>query len=228
MPRRVPQAELSRIISKLWADEDESTKKKYEQLAIQEKLKHAGAHPTYQYCPKSREVRLQLAQQKKEAAALARLEKRRSRHAPYTTAPHRGIKRALTEPVSMSPEQADRHGAHGPSPPMSGASTPERVPSPPIASTSQLLLPITPETIRPVPASVPNFTPETPALTPTSGPPSAAAGPASAASHFATMWTSPISPLSQDEGKTGPLTGAQPFTLKEDMVRVLTSFATPG
>lgn len=231
-PRR-QQSEISKIIAGMWAREPFDIKQVYEQKAAEAKADHARKHPKYQYMPQTKEVKKQKQKLRREELARERAAAKQSqvRPAPYTTTPHRHLHTEIS-PAAVD-ERYATYGPSGPSPPLSAASTPERVHSPParsptsraspVASTSQLPSLRIPESAFSAPASVPPPS----VRTPISKPPSAQGSSATAASRFASAWQSPLSQASSEETRVGEDQDAaptQPQSLSipessQDMVR---------
>ena len=63
---RISQAEVSRLISQMWKNEQESVRRHYEQMAEQEKLKHQEQYPDYRFCPQKREDKLRNKEEQKQ------------------------------------------------------------------------------------------------------------------------------------------------------------------
>jgi hypothetical protein len=145
-PRR-PQAEISKLISQMWAAEPPHVKAAYESRAIQAKIQHAIDFPEYQYLPEKKEVRAAKRKERRELQAKERAEAKHTRvrpqrpyatRAPYTAVPYSHYAAAF----NYTPPEV-RFGPAGPSPPLSAASTPEpeEVTNNSVASTSATQLP---------------------------------------------------------------------------------------
>lgn len=124
-PRRT-QAEVSRLISELWKDEEGPTRAEYERRADARKAEHQRQYPGYRFQPKKKEekerMRLEAKQKKDAERALKNPRSRQARDAASVASP------PLPHPDNRyHPEM--RFGAAGPSPPLSAASSPG-VPSP--------------------------------------------------------------------------------------------------
>ncbi|KAF5351815.1 hypothetical protein D9756_007408 [Leucocoprinus leucothites] len=158
-PRRA-QADVSKMISSMWANESEETRQEYERRAEEAKAAHALKYPGYRFKPmKKEEKRAQREQEQNE-----RLAKRREWRKPGSTPDRSSVPPAFTAPlpqyyasinmpinlpqlgqglppplpyplVSYYPSQP-LFGPAGPTPPVSAAASPNDHSSSPSASTS--------------------------------------------------------------------------------------------
>ncbi|KXN93388.1 Silenced mating-type M-specific polypeptide Mc [Leucoagaricus sp. SymC.cos] len=158
-PRRA-QAEVSKLISNMWANESEETRQEYERRAEEAKAAHALKYPGYRFKPmKKEEKRAQREQEQSE-----RLAKRRDLHKsgstpdrssvpPSFTAPLPQYYASINMPINLS--QAGHNSPHplpypftpfypsqtqfgpaGPTPPVSAAASPSNSSLSPEASAS--------------------------------------------------------------------------------------------
>jgi hypothetical protein len=123
------QAEVSRIISKMWREEPDHVKAEYERMAEEQKALHLRMNPGYKFAPVSRADK---DRQKAADAAQKELQRANSKKAragpymvPILAAPPSGhIPAAYRDPARL-------FGQAGPSPHMSGASSPTSTKSAP-------------------------------------------------------------------------------------------------
>jgi hypothetical protein len=124
-PRRA-QAEVSKIISKMWREEPDVVKADYERRAEAEKAKHKRQYPAYKFNPESKAEK---ERRKAAQAALKELERANSKRgrargaaAPYIIPAHLALPSAQASGAPYNPSAL--FGDAGPSPPISGSSSP--------------------------------------------------------------------------------------------------------
>lgn len=123
-PRR-SQAEVSKIISKLWREESDEVKAEFERRAEVEKARHLRQYPGYKYNPESKAEKERRKKAKAAEKELARVNSKRGGRAQVT--PYL-VPFVAAAPSAHSqapvPNPAAWYGDDGPSPPMSRASSP--------------------------------------------------------------------------------------------------------
>lgn len=146
-PRRA-QADVSKMISKMWREEPDSTKAEYERMAEAEKAEHQRMFPGYKFTPESKaeKEKKKKARQVQKEWERANAKKTRGRTAaPYIVPVQQPV---IPLPSGLPPaayyDPASMYGPAGPSPHTSGAASPTSsksgsVPLPyePTRSTSQ-------------------------------------------------------------------------------------------
>lgn len=123
------QAEVSRIISKMWREEPDHVKAEYERMAEEQKALHLRMNPGYKFSPVSRADK-----DRQKAADAARKELQRANSKKVRAGPY--MVPILAAPPSAQIPAAYHHpaqlfGQAGPSPHMSGASSPTSTKSAP-------------------------------------------------------------------------------------------------
>ena len=130
-PRRC-QAEVSRIISKMWREEPDHVKAEYERMAEQEKALHLQLNPGYKFSPvsKAEKDKLKAAEAAQKELDRSNSKKGRNRGGPYMVPILAAPSSAHVLPAYYDPARLFGHA--GPSPHMSGASSPTSTKSAPL------------------------------------------------------------------------------------------------
>ncbi|KAI6044670.1 hypothetical protein EDC04DRAFT_326532 [Pisolithus marmoratus] len=146
------QAEVSKMISKMWQEETDTVRLFYERMADARKAEHQRLYPDYRFQPVKKEDRAKMREQQKVARERARAEKKSKRGArsaqsapqpppvPSPSVPVAAPPVVYATPYGMPPGYAmmqmsyymtpyisneARFGPAGPSPPLSAASSPQ-------------------------------------------------------------------------------------------------------
>ncbi|EIW82589.1 hypothetical protein CONPUDRAFT_120688 [Coniophora puteana RWD-64-598 SS2] len=149
-PRRA-QAEVSKLISDMWKNEEESIRLEYERLAETKKAEHQRRYPDYRFQPmrkEDKEKMREIRKQEKDRVKAEDKEARRQQSAPYQVptpiptpahTPCYVITPVGPAPVAYTPHPyfsqyvpEARFGPGGPSPPLSAAASPTAPGSPDI------------------------------------------------------------------------------------------------
>ena len=121
-PRRA-QADVSKLISKMWREEPDAVKAEYERLAEAEKAAHQRMFPGYKFTPESKaeKEKKKKARQAQKEWERANAKRTRGRAAPVQQP-------AVPLPAGLPPaayyDPASLYGPSGPSPHTSGAASP--------------------------------------------------------------------------------------------------------
>jgi hypothetical protein len=114
------QADVSRIISKIWKEASDETRHLFEQRADAVKTEHQRMYPGYRFQPVKKEEKERRREEKRLEKERSRAQSRRHRrHAPYASS------QIATQPQLAAPfPPGTQYGTTGPSPPISAASSP--------------------------------------------------------------------------------------------------------
>lgn len=118
---RLPQADISKMISAMWKSESEDVRARYEYLANVKKNEHEAKYPGYRYQPMKRVDKERMREAKKLEKEKERAEKKGKTRAPYAIP---FIAGPMSTPMSYVATEM-RYGPAGPSPPLSVAASPE-------------------------------------------------------------------------------------------------------
>jgi len=148
-PRRA-QAEVSKLISNMWANESEETRQEYERRAEEAKAAHALKYPGYRFKPMKKEEKKAQREQEQNDRVAKRRDQRKSGSPPQIAPATQSTQRAsplpqyhtsINMPINLpSPSQSfaapllypvmplypsqARFGPGGPTPPLSAAASP--------------------------------------------------------------------------------------------------------
>ncbi|KAF7968047.1 hypothetical protein HWV62_32112 [Athelia sp. TMB] len=121
-PRRA-QADVSKLISKMWREEPDAVKAEYERLAEAEKAAHQRMFPGYKFAPESKAEKEKKKKARQAQKEWERANARRSRGRAAPVVPP-----AVPLPAGLPPaayyDPASLYGPAGPSPHTSGAGSP--------------------------------------------------------------------------------------------------------
>ncbi|KAG5646273.1 hypothetical protein DXG03_003869 [Asterophora parasitica] len=125
------QAEVSRMISRMWKTEAPAVRAEYEHRAEQRKIEHAAKYPNYRYTPKSKELKQELKQAKARGKGKAK------RGGSEVFEPAESSSRGSSQSLPLTSHKypyyiqdgakessPDPYTSGGPSPPMSAAESP--------------------------------------------------------------------------------------------------------
>ncbi|KAH7888303.1 hypothetical protein F5I97DRAFT_1924817 [Phlebopus sp. FC_14] len=140
---RRAQADVSKLISNMWKNEQESVKLHYERLADAKKAEHQRMYPTYRFQPMKKEDKERMREAKRLEKEKARADKKpKGRSAtsatptvpagppvayatPYVLPIGYPVQMQMPHPHLLTPYHHEaRFGPAGPSPPLSAASSP--------------------------------------------------------------------------------------------------------
>lgn len=119
--QRLPQADISKMISQMWKNESEDVRARYEYLANIKKNEHEAKYPGYRYQPMKRVDKERMREQKKLEKEKERAERKGKARVPYSI-PY--LPAQMATPMSYAATET-RYGPGGPSPPLSVAGSPE-------------------------------------------------------------------------------------------------------